>query len=187
MFITVFKCICLCFLWNWFLNIFSPHPPSWATHTLLIHWKGIPDIVAEKFGVDGSLFPVVTKCSHGILWQFVNAVKYRAFYLLMWKSFANVWCYRWCSVWLPLVACRSSALRCPPGSPPCSTLWRSETPSSPFSSATRTLNLSVQEPRALCGQYLFITLLCVWNNQIHQCWHAWNNVSLLVKSRDLII
>lgn len=115
----------------------------------------------------GSLFPVVTKCSHGILWQFVNAVKYRAFYLLMWKSFANVWCYRWCSVWLTLVACRSSALRCPPGSPPCSTLWRSETPSSPFSSATRTLNLSVQEPRALCGQYLFITLLCVWNNQIH--------------------
>lgn len=146
---------------------FLPPPPFMSTHTLLIHWKGFQTSWLRSLVWGGSLFPVVSKYSHSILWQFVNAVKYIAFYLLMWKSFANVWCYRWCSVWLTLVACRSSALRCPPGSPPCSTLWRSETPSSPFSSATRTLNLSVQEPRALCGQYLFITLLCVWNNQIY--------------------
>lgn len=122
-----------------------------SRHTGWVVWCGM-----------GGLFSVITKYSHSILWQFVCAVKYTAFYLLMWKSFASVWCYRWCSVWLTLVACRSSALRCPPGSPPCSTLWRSETPSSPFSSATRTSNLSVQEPRALCGQYLFITLLYMY-------------------------
>lgn len=49
-------------------------------------------------------------------------------------------------------ACRSLAPRCPQGSPPCSTLWRSAILNSQYLNVIRTSNPSAQELRESCGE-----------------------------------
>jgi len=51
-------------------------------------------------------------------------------------------------------ACRSSDPRCPPGSPPCSTRWRSAILSSQYSSVIRTSSPLAQELRELSGEFI---------------------------------
>jgi len=49
-------------------------------------------------------------------------------------------------------ACRSLAPRCPQGSPPCSTLWRSAILNSQYLNVIRTSSPSAQELRESCGE-----------------------------------
>lgn len=57
-------------------------------------------------------------------------------------------------------ACRSSVPRCPPGSPPCSTLWRSAILNSRYSSVIRTSSPLAQELRELFGKFVHALEYC---------------------------
>lgn len=81
-------------------------------------------------------------------------------------------------------ACRSLAPRCPQGSPPCSTLWRSAILNSQYLNVIRTSSPSAQELRESCGECihnLWILLPCCTQG-------SWSNLCLTLElSRSFII
>lgn len=78
-------------------------------------------------------------------------------------------------------ACRSLAPRCPQGSPPCSTLWRSAILNSQYLNVIRTSSPSVQELRESCGECvnnLRILLSCFMQGSWVICILHWSSLEV---------